>query len=207
MATSRTLPVFDGHNDTLLHLAIKNLNHQLEKHRYPLIAAHLKTALHLTRNPDHIEGFDISHMTERDRVGAVVVFKAGKPARSLYRNYLIKKAGSGDLEALREVLERRFKKAKMPPDLLLIDGGITQLNTAVQVKQRLGLTCDIVAMAKREERIFLETGGSVLLPDESPEKFLFQNIRDEVHRRAIQHHRKRRERLPRGGSGKPASGS
>lgn len=185
-----------GQKRRLLILATKNLNHQIEKTRYPLIASHLKKALDLSRNPRHIEGFDISHMTERERVGAVVVFKEGKPVRAQYRNYLIKKAGTGDLEALREVLERRFRNRKTGADLLLIDGGITQLNTAKQVKKELGLTCDIVSIAKREERIFLEKGGSLLLPDGSPEKYLFQNIRDEVHRRAIQHHRKRRERLP-----------
>ena len=186
-----------GGKRSLLNLAVKNLNHQIEKNRYPLISSHLKSALNLTRKPDHIEGFDISHMSERERVGAVVVFKAGKPIRSLYRNYLIKQAGQGDTEALREVLERRFRNKKTSPDLLLIDGGITQLNVAKQVKQKLDLTCDIVSIAKREERIFLEKGGSLLLPSQAPEKYLFQNIRDEAHRRAIRHHRKRRERLPR----------
>ncbi|MCK4835209.1 MAG: excinuclease ABC subunit UvrC [Candidatus Aminicenantes bacterium] len=185
-----------GSKKSLLNLAVKNLNHRVEKNEYHMIAARLKTALNLNRTPDYIEGFDISHMSERERVGAAVVFKLGEPIRSLYRNYLIKKAGAGDLEALREVLERRFRNKKTNPDLLLIDGGITQLNMAKKVKQQLGLTSDIVSIAKREERIFLERGGSLLLPEDSPEKYLFQNIRDEVHRRAILHHRKRREKIP-----------
>jgi excinuclease UvrABC nuclease subunit len=51
-----------------------------------------------------------------------------------------------------------------------------------------------VAIAKGEERIYLEKGDTVVFPEDSPERFLFQNIRDEVHRRAITHHRKRREK-------------
>jgi excinuclease ABC subunit C len=156
----------------------------------------LKKALRLVHTPDHIEGFDISHMSERERVGAVVVFKKGKPVKSLYRNYLIGEASAGDTEALREILERRFKNRKTNPDLLLIDGGVPQLNVAREVKNHLALKFDIVSLAKREERIFLENGTSLLFPPDSPEKFLFQNIRDEVHRRAIQHHRKRREKIP-----------
>jgi excinuclease ABC subunit C len=60
----------------------------------------------------------------------------------------------------------------------------------------LNLPSDVVAIAKQEERIFMEGGGSVVFPSDSPEQFLFQNIRDEVHRRAITHHRKRRQKLP-----------
>lgn len=184
-----------GNKKKLLELAIKNLNEYKKKNEYPPIAERLKHLLELNRLPRHIEGFDISHMSERERVGAVVVFKEGKPVKSLYRNYLIGQASPGDTEALGEVLERRFKSRKSNPDLLLIDGGIPQLNTAIKVKHRLGLTSDIVSLAKREERLFLENGRSILFPDDSPEKFLFQNIRDEVHRRAIQHHRKRREKI------------
>ncbi len=185
-----------GNKKKLLELAIKNLNEYKKKNEYPSIAERLKRLLELNRLPNHIEGFDISHMSERERVGAVVVFKEGKPVKSLYRNYLIGQASPGDTEALGEVLERRFKSRESNPDLLLIDGGIPQLNTAIKVKHRLGLKSDIVSLAKREERLFLENGRSILFPDDSPEKFLFQNIRDEVHRRAIQHHRKRREKVP-----------
>ncbi len=183
-----------GNKKKTLDLAIKNLNVYVWKNTYPRIAANIKKSLRLKHLPDHIEGVDISHLTERERVGAVVVFKNGKPVRSSYRNYIIRKAGPGDTEALREVLERRFGKAALNPDLLLIDGGLGQLGITKKVKQKLGLTADIVSIAKEEERIFLENGGSIIFPDDSPEKFLFQNIRDEAHRRAIQHHRKIREK-------------
>lgn len=184
-----------GNKRKILDLAIKNLNLYIWKNNYPRIAHNLKKKLHLTRSPDHIEGVDISHLNERERVGAVVVYKKGIPSRSLYRNYVIKQAGSGDTEALQEILERRFKKSGANPDLLLVDGGLGQLSASKKVKQKLDLTSDIIALAKREERIFLENGGSIIFADDSPEKYLFQNIRDEVHRRAVQHHRKIREKI------------
>ncbi|MCP4220770.1 MAG: excinuclease ABC subunit C, partial [bacterium] len=141
-------------------------------------------------------GYDISHFSERERVGAVVVFSRGVADRKRYRNYIIKNASPGDTEALKEVLERRLAKMQEYPDLLLIDGGKGQLSAALEVKAKLGVPCDIVAIAKEEERIFMETGDSLVFPADSPESFLLQNIRNEVHRRAVTHHRKRRQKLP-----------
>ena len=89
-----------------------------------------------------------------------------------------------------------MKSWREQPDLLLIDGGLPQLAAARQVKKKLGLRSDLLALAKGEERIFMEDGSSlVLLPGSLP-RHLFQNIRDEAHRRAVAHHRRRREKLP-----------
>jgi len=137
----------------------------------------------------------VSHFSERDRVGAVVVFKDGRATGSMYRNYIIKNAKPGDTEAIKEVLKRRFKEIKKYPDLIVIDGGKPQLSVAKIVKKNLNISSDIVSIAKREERIFLEKGGSFLFQKDSPETLLFQKIRDEAHRRAITHHRKRREKI------------
>ncbi len=179
----------------MLQLAEKNLNHFVNRNNYDSVGTRVKDALKLRRFPSLIEGYDISHLSERDRVGAVVVFARGKALKSEYRNYIIKNAPPGDTEAIKEVLERRFKKGEHNPDLLLIDGGLGQLHAALEIKRRLGITSDVVALAKKEERIFLEHGGAVLFPKGSPELFLFQNIRDDVHRRAVTHHRKRRQKL------------
>ena len=185
-----------GDKHKMSNLAAQNLNIYVSKANYTVIGQRLQEKLHLKRFPYRIEGFDISHFSERERVGAAVAFSKGKADRKRYRNYLIKKAAAGDTEALKEVLERRFRKAEEYPDLLLIDGGKGQLSAALEIKQKLKLPSDVVAIAKREERIFMEGGGSVVFPLDSPERFLFQNIRDEVHRRAITHHRKRRQKLP-----------
>lgn len=178
-----------------LELAIRNLNLYVNKNCYSAIAENLKESLGLQQSPAIIEGVDISHLSERDRVGAVVVFTNGTPNKKLYRNYIIKKALPGDTEALKEVISRRYSKLEQHPHLLLVDGGIPQLSAAIQIKEKLGLHFDIIALAKKEERLFLENGNSFLFPADSPVRFLLQNIRDEVHRRAISHHRKRRENL------------
>jgi excinuclease ABC subunit C len=185
-----------GDKRKMSNLAAQNLNIYVSKANYTVIGQRLQEKLHLKRFPYWIEGFDISHFSERERVGAAVAFSKGTADRKRYRNYLIKEAAAGDTEALKEVLERRFRKAEEHPDLLLIDGGKGQLSAALEIKQKLKLSSDVVAIAKREERIFMEGGGSVVFPLDSPERFLFQNIRDEVHRRAITHHRKRRQKLP-----------
>ncbi|MCP5103963.1 MAG: hypothetical protein GY950_11320, partial [bacterium] len=184
-----------GDKRKLSELAARNLSMYVNKTGYHVVGRRLQEQLSLERFPSRIEGFDISHFSERERVGAAVAFSKGKADRGKYRNYIIKEAAPGDTEALKEVLERRFRKAEEFPDLLLIDGGRGQLNAALETKQKLNFPCDVVALAKGEERVFMEGGGSIVFPEDSPESFLFRNIRDEVHRRAITHHRKRRQKI------------
>ncbi|MCK4765496.1 MAG: excinuclease ABC subunit UvrC [Candidatus Aminicenantes bacterium] len=184
-----------GDKKRMFDLTIKNLNLYVSRNRFSVVGGKVKEALKLKNFPEKIEGFDISHFAERERVGAAVVFLQGKPDRKGYRSYIIKAAAPGDTAALQEVLRRRFKKKENFPDLLLIDGGRAQLSAARQVKQELGITADVVSIAKGEERIYLEHGGSVVFPRGSAQRFLFQEIRDEVHRRAVTHHKKRRQKL------------
>lgn len=184
-----------GDKKKMCNLARKNLNLYINRNKYETVGRRIKARLKLSRFPVRIEGYDISHLSERDRVGAVVTFSKGKAVRKNYRNYIIKKAESGDIAALKEVIERRFGKKTGHPDLLLIDGGKAQLNAALEVKAKLQIDSDVVSIAKREERIYLENGGSVIFHRGSAERFLFQNIRDEAHRRAITHHKKRREKI------------
>lgn len=187
-----------GKKKKLLELAQENLVMHSIRNDFERIGREVQARLGLRRMPRRIEGYDISHLGERDRVGARVVFDSGKPVRRLYRNYVIKTAGAGDTEALREVLSRRFRNLESPPDLLLIDGGKPQLGVALEVKRELLLSADVAALAKEDERIYLGTGESVVFPKGSPERHLFQNIRDEAHRRAVTHHRKRREAIVKG---------
>lgn len=184
-----------GERQRVLALAQKNLALFVQKSDYRRLGEEVQRALRLRHFPDHIEGFDISHLGERQRVGARVVFRAGRPEKRLYRSYIIRAAAPGDTEALKEVLRRRFARDDAVPDLLLIDGGLPQLGAARQVKAELGLSCDLLALAKGEERVFQEDGSSLATEPGTPLRFLLQNIRDEVHRRAIGHHRKRREKI------------
>jgi len=211
--------VRQGRKKSILDLALQNLALFIQKNDYHLLAETIRQQLGLRNFPAHIEGYDISHLGEKNRVGAQVVFKNGRPEKRCYRSYIIRGAAAGDTEALKEVLSRRFgneseqhqgvdppddfkaaqkrlKSWREQPDLLLIDGGRPQMAAARQVKKKLGLSCDLLALAKGEERLFMEDGSSLVLAPGSAAKFLFQNIRDEVHRRAISHHRARREKLP-----------
>ena len=185
-----------GQKKKILDLALQNLALFIQKSDYRFLAEKIRQQLRLRFLPAHIEGYDISHLGEKNRVGARVVFKNGRPEKRSYRSYIIRSAAAGDTEAIKEVLLRRFGVETEHPDLLLIDGGLPQLAAARQVKKKLGLRSDLLALAKGEERVFLEDGSSQLLTPGTLSRHLFQNIRDEAHRRAVRHHRRRREKLP-----------
>ncbi len=179
----------------LLDLARRNLALFVQKSDFRALGEELRQRLRLRRFPARIEGYDVSHLGERHRVGARVVFRDGQPERRLYRSYIVRAAAPGDTEALREVLARRLKNESPPPDLLLIDGGLPQLGVAVRARQEAGLDFDVIALAKNEERVFLADGSSLLPERGSLLRHLLQQVRDEVHRRAVAHHRKRREKI------------
>jgi excinuclease ABC subunit C len=210
-----------GPKKKILDLALQNLALFIQKSDYRFLGEKIRQQLFLRNFPEYIEGYDISHLGEKNRVGALVVYKNGRPEKRLYRSFIIRGAAAGDTEALKEVLLRRFggeseqrrrivppddfnatktkaqlKSWREQPDLLLIDGGLPQLAAARQVKKRLGLRSDLLALAKGEERIFMEDGSSLVLVPGSLPRHIFQNIRDEAHRRAVAHHRLRREKLP-----------
>lgn len=191
----RLRTVLRGRKKKILDMALQNLALFIQKNDYRFLAEKIMRRFRLRHLPVHVEGYDISHLGEKNRVGAMVVYRDGRPEKRSYRSYLIRTAAAGDTEALKEVLSRRFRLDDGQPDLLLIDGGRPQLTAARQVKKRLGLRSDLLALAKGEERIFMEDGSSRVLEPGSLSRHLFQNIRDEVHRRAVTHHRKRREKI------------
>jgi excinuclease ABC subunit C len=184
-----------GPRRALLAMALDNLQQYVCRSDYNLLGRRLQDLLGLGRFPSRIEGYDISHTSEQRRVGAMVAFVNGRPQRRDYRSYIIRRAPPGDTFALAEVLERRLAKAENLPDLLLIDGGKPQLGAALEVVERLKAEVEVIALAKGEERVFLANGGSLVPEEGTPERHLLQSIRDEVHRRAVSHHRKRRDAL------------
>jgi excinuclease ABC subunit C len=184
-----------GEKKRLLDMAERNLALFVQKSDFRSLGEEIQRMLRLRHFPAHIEGFDISHLGEKNRVGAQVAFKNGQPEKRLYRGYVIRGAAPGDTGAMGEMLARRFRGPAPPPDLVLVDGGLPQLGAARQVKADLGLGCDLVALAKGEERAFLEDGTSLVLAPGTMARHLLQQVRDEVHRRAVMHHRKRREKI------------
>jgi excinuclease ABC subunit C len=155
--------------------------------------------LRLKGVPEHIEGFDISHMHGTGTVASMVVFKRGKPFRSSYRKFRIRNATNDDYTAMREVVGRRYRRLIDQddpfPDLILIDGGKGQLNAALKALEELELEemPNMVSIAKKEEELFLpDRELPVKLKRSDPSLRLLQNVRDEAHRFAVAYQRKLR---------------
>ncbi len=174
-------------------------------------AESLRDLLGLAAPATRIECFDISHTMGEATVASCVVFDANGPVRAQYRRYNIAGIEPGDdFAAMRQALERRFRraveegtsgKAAVLPDVLLIDGGAGQLTQAREALAGHGITgITVVGVAKGEAR---KAGHeALLLPDgrelrpgaASPALQLVQQVRDEAHRFAITGHRGRRQK-------------
>lgn len=174
----------------------------------------LSRRLQLSRIPQRIECYDISTIQGRFSVGSCAVFTSGRADRHNYRHYRIRTVvGQDDFAMLREVFLRRFRPENRVkedlPDLVVVDGGIGQLNAVQEILAELGLTgtLDLVALAKSrvlrdasaqdvrksDERIFLPgRKNPVVLRQNSKPLLLLAAIRDEAHRFAIGYHRELR---------------
>lgn len=203
-----------GDKKSLVEMANANAKIKFQKEKElkdqkEQILVSMEEIFELTHFPEIIECFDNSNLSGGEPVSSLVVFSGGKPDKSRYRKFKIREAGpSDDYGALKEVLERRYKKAKEEdnlPDLLIIDGGKGHLNIALKTLSALDIsTVDVIAVAKEEgrhdkgvtqERIFLpERKEPVVLKPHSPILFLIQQIRDEAHRFAITFQKKRMQK-------------
>lgn len=149
--------------------------------------------------PQRMEAYDISHFGGKNAVGAFVVFERGKPEKSQYRRFIIRgKYTQDDTRMLKEVLIRRFNHRDwIFPNFILLDGGITQLNIAKKVLNKLKLDIVLVASAKGQNR----KKTDLLWNDEKDikkfnQKKLLQLIKSaqaEVHRFAITFQKKKRK--------------
>ncbi len=168
----------------------------------------VRVALRLEKAPERIECFDVSTHQGDKTVAAMVVFERGLPAKKKYRRYEIAGVrGGDDFAAMRETLERRYKRALKEndlPDLVLIDGGKGHLNVAVAVLKSLGLErvpCASIAKSRRTkesrslERFFIPGRMNPVAPSQKGAAvLLLARVRDEAHRFAITYHRKKRKR-------------
>jgi excinuclease ABC subunit C len=158
----------------------------------------LREALSLERNPLVIETFDISTLFGQNSVGSMVRFVNGKPEKGGYRKFMIKTVeGQDDFSMMEEIVFRRYSRLvleKKPlPDLVLIDGGVGQLGSALKAVGEAGLMLPVASLAKKEEEIYLPTRtGPLKLPKNDSGLKLLQYCRDEAHRFAISYHRKKR---------------
>ncbi len=159
--------------------------------------AELSGILGLDEIPSRIECYDNSHLMGTNTVASMVVFRDGKPDKTAYRHFRIRSdAGGDDLTAMREVLTRRLSAGSDLPDLIVLDGGKTQLSVGVEVLSELNLShIPICALAESEEWIYLpEQDDPVMIPKSSASLHLIERLRDEAHRFAISYHRNLRSK-------------
>jgi excinuclease ABC subunit C len=149
----------------------------------------LKTVLSLPQKPSRIEGFDIAQLDGKHPVASLISFKDGRPDKKNYRLFKLKTVVGvvDDFAAMREAVRRRYSrllKEKSPlPDLILVDGGIGQVNAAAEVLNELKINVPIAGLAKRDEEIY--TAGSsvpIRLSRQSEALKTLQAVRDETHR-------------------------
>jgi excinuclease ABC subunit C len=194
-----------GNLKRLINMADKNAKLELDKElsrptqRTTRALFSLQEILALERVPTRIEGFDISNISGTDSVGSCVVFINGVPSKKNYRKFMIKKIKNiNDPAMIGEVVSRRIKRLLNEdnlPDLILIDGGMGQLNAAINVmKNLMVLKVPVIALAKRLEEIYLPTGKIMSLPRNSPALKLLMRIRNEAHRFALDYHKRLRKK-------------
>ncbi len=157
----------------------------------------LGNALGLKEKPWRMECFDISHIQGSETVASMVVFEGGLPKKTDYRRFKIKSAEGkpDDFLSMREVTTRRYGKRNIEdmPDLIVIDGGLGQLSSALSIIRGAGHKTPVIGLAKQFELIFVEgTSTPIELSKHSQALYLMQRIRDEAHRFAITYHRKLR---------------
>lgn len=155
----------------------------------------LKSVLQLPHLPERIECFDISHNQGAETTGSMVVFEQGRPAKKEYRKFRLQttQGQPDDFKSMAEVMNRRYGKEKdwPQPDLIVLDGGLGQLQAALPVIRQAGCQAAVIGLAKRMEEIYTEGGEEpILLDRREPALQLLQFIRDEAHRFVITYHRR-----------------
>jgi excinuclease ABC subunit C len=164
----------------------------------------LQEVLKLQRLPARIECFDISHSMGEAAVASCVVFDSEGPLKRDYRRFNISGITPGDdVAAMHQVILRRFRRLQQEdavlPDVILIDGGKTQLAAAHKAMSELGIDKVVLAGVSKGpgrkpgyESIHVQHRPPMHLPATSTALHLIQQVRDEAHRFAITGHRARR---------------
>ncbi len=142
---------------------------------------------------NHIVCFDMAQLQGKERVGASVCLRNGRPDKKAYRTYTVKDTAMDDVRMMRHVIERWIKRQDEWPDLLLIDGGRVHLNEIHELLSEHNLVRQVplAALAKREETIHRISHDDLVL-GRSGRMLVF--ARDEAHRFVNNFHRKRRSR-------------
>ena len=189
----------------LLDLAYENAKEQMQLQEETLkkdtntrieAIKELKNLLKLEK-VSRMESFDNSHLFGTFYVGGMVVFNDFIPQKDDYRKYKISTDVKDDLSAMKEVLYRRYYKVLMEnlqkPDLIVMDGGKTQISVAKEIINSLGLNIPIIGLVKdntHKTSHIMNDKYEILDVKKDSNLFLFlTRIQDEVHRYAINYHR------------------
>ncbi|MDD3224240.1 MAG: excinuclease ABC subunit UvrC [Clostridium sp.] len=215
-----------GEKKDLLLMSKKNANVILEQFKLKIMKDkidnkntinELASVLNLEYSPKRIEAYDISNIQGVDSVGSMIVFEDGKPKNSDYRRFKIKTVkGANDYDSMREILTRRFKhgldevkavqernlelsagKFCVFPDLILMDGGLGQINIALEVLKGFNIDIPVCGMVKDDRhntRGLIYKAVEVNLKGKQQIKNFITKVQDEVHRFAITYHRSLRNK-------------
>lgn len=195
-----------GVKKQMMDVALMNAVEALDSHDKQLQATHDKTFGALDElsellgipTPYRIEAFDNSHIKGEYPVSGMVVFVNGLPDRQSYRKFKLEDSDRqrGDTEMMEEVIYRRYRRVLMdqltPPNLIVVDGGIHQINVTRKVLQDLHLDIPFVGLAKSKDHktsYLLDADGATFeLKKNSALYRLLGSIQDEVHRFTLTFH-------------------
>ena len=211
-----------GERKSLVLMAKNNAKIVLDKFGAEIRREHKRTkgaleeiqkALNIDFELNRIESYDISNTQGFESVASMVVFENGLPKRSDYRKFKIKTIiGPDDYGSMEEVITRRFtryinetsgdenvKKAGFDkkPDMIFLDGGKGQISAVQKALTNLNLYVPVCGMVKDDRhrtRALMYNGEEIELPYTSEGFKLLTRMQDEVHRFAIEYHRKLREK-------------
>ena len=175
--------------DMAFHNAKEDILRRLRERSDLPALEELRELLGLKKLPVRIEGFDIAHIGGKFPVASLVSFYNGNPDKKNYRYFRLKTTDGyiDDFQSMREATSRRYTRLLNEqadfPDLILIDGGIGQVNAVKGVLDLLELDIPIIALAEKNEEIWLpDATKAIVLPRRSDALRLLQRIRDETHR-------------------------
>ena len=199
-----------GDNQQLISMANTNALQLFEekekkKKSWQNLGQAMEQTLRLNRSPSRIECLDISNISGKQAVGALVCFTDGEADKSNFRHYKIKTIeGPNDYGMMKEVLERRLQRGMEEdnlPDLFVVDGGKGQLGMALAVAGELGITdkIDWIGIAKEKqdegEKLYKpHRKNPIILPSHNPILLYLMRIRDESHRYGVTFHRRLRNK-------------
>ena len=183
-----------GSRKAMIDLIMKNLDLIEEKGAEPSLVE-LKEKLGLVKIPKVIECFDISNHGETFAVGAMSRFVDGRPDKSGYRKFKIKTVkGRDDFAMIGEIIKRRYYRLSEEkghlPDLIVIDGGKGQLNSALRSLQTVRTAIPCISLAKENEEIYVPKRKEPLVISRNSSALkILQYARDEAHRFGISYNR------------------